>query len=337
MEAASSTGRGAIQSNVQVQVYSIAYQTGFAMLQPAIPGPPKTTDNMGEYRLFWIPPGDYYLGAAPAAAAGGPGSPFQPGARTYYPSAGRWSDSVPITIRGGEDLRGMDIALRPSSFFKIAGTVTNSIPPPLDANGAVMPTTIFFHLANRDFETPIDGNTANNFGTMSLAVPSGPFELSNVPPGSYELLARVADPRVGTGIGGFSFGRQVVDVDDRDVRNVTIAINPSATLRGTVRMAGGAALPRNLRIVLNPVGGVARVALYALVSTRGTPVEANGTFAVSSVPPGRFRIAAISGLPPEFYIADVRQNATSVFDSGLMSTAGLPILSKPFSARSGDC
>lgn len=309
-------GKGAIQSNVQVQVYSIAYQTGFAFLQPAIPGPPKTTDNLGEYRLFWIPPGDYYLGAAPAATPGGPGAPFQPGTRTYYPNAVRWSDSVPLTIRGGEDLRGMDIALRTSSLFKIAGTVTNSIPAPLDANGAPTPATVFFHLANRDLETPIDGNTANNFGNMSLALASGPFELSNVPPGSYEVLARIADPNVGTGIGGFSWGRQVVDVDDHDVRNVTIAINPSATLRGTVRTAGGAALPRNLRIVITPMGGSTRVALYTLVSTRGTPVETNGTFAVPSVPPGRFRIGAISGLPPEFYIADVRQNAMSVFDSG---------------------
>jgi hypothetical protein len=30
----------------------------------------------------------------------------------------------------------------------------------------------------------------------------------------------------------------------------------------------------------------------------------------------RFRIGAVSGLPPDFYIADVRQNAMSVFDSG---------------------
>jgi hypothetical protein len=69
---------GIALSNVTVQVYSVGYQTGFALLQPAIAGPAKTTDDRGEFRLFWIPPGDYYLGAIPPARAGGPGTPFQP-------------------------------------------------------------------------------------------------------------------------------------------------------------------------------------------------------------------------------------------------------------------
>jgi hypothetical protein len=156
-------------------------------------------------------------------------------------------------------------------------------------------------------------------------LPPALFELTNIASGSYEVLARVADPNAGTGLGAFSWGRAFVDVDDRDVRNVSIAIGPPAVLKGAVRTAGGAALPPNLRISLTPVGGSSRVALYTLVSTRGTPVEANGSFAVSSVPPGRFRIGAVSGLPPEFYIADVRQNAMSVFDAGLTSRAELRI------------
>ena len=307
---------GELLSNAQVQVYSVGYQTGFAMLRPMIPGPVKTTDNLGEYRLFWIPPGDYYLGANPAAPTGGPGAPFQPGARTYYPSAARWSDSVPIAIRGGEDLRGMDITLRTVPLFRIAGAVTNTIPPPLDPNGGVSPATVFFHLANRDLETPIDGNTANAAGNIPLALPNGSFELSNVAPGSYEVMARVADPNAGTGIAAFSWGRAIVDVDDRDVRDVAITISPPVILRGTIRAAGIAALPGNLRVALTPMGGVTRINLYTLVTARPAPVGANGTFAVTSVPPGRFRIGAVAGLPADFYIADVRQSARSVFDEG---------------------
>ena len=307
---------GVALSNATVQVYSGAYQTGFALLQPAIAGPAKTTDDRGEYRLFWIPPGDYYLGATPPVRPGGPGTPFQPGARTLYPNVARMSEAMPITIRGGEDLRGMDITIQNAPAFKIAGTVTNSIPAPLNPDGSAAPTTIFFHVANRDLETPYDAAPANNSGNISLALTSGPFELSNIAPGSYEVLARVADPNAGTGLGAFSWGRALVDVDDRDVRGVAITISPPAVLKGTVRVMGGAALPANLRIPLTPKGGSARVALYTLVSTRAGAVANDGTFTVSSLPPGRFLISAVSGLPPDFYIADVRQNAQSVFDSG---------------------
>src|SRR6185295_6844533 len=38
---------GAPLSNAQVQVFSVAYQTGFALLQPAIVGAAKTTDDRG--------------------------------------------------------------------------------------------------------------------------------------------------------------------------------------------------------------------------------------------------------------------------------------------------
>jgi protocatechuate 3,4-dioxygenase beta subunit len=307
---------GAAQSNAAVQMYSVAYQTGFALLQPAIAGIAKTTDDHGEYRLFWIPPGDYLLGATPPARTGGPGTPIQPGARTFYPNVTRLNDAMPITLRGGEDLR-MDISIRSAPLFKIAGTVTNSISLAPNPNGdGVQPATIFFHLANRDLETPNDATTANNSGNISLAVSSGPFELPNIAAGSYEVLARVADPNAGTGLGAFSWGRALVNVENQDMRNVSITINPPVTVKGTVKAAGAGAVPPNLRVALTPMGGSSRIALYTLVSARASAVAADGSFAVASVPPGRFRIAAVSGLPQDFYIADVRMDSTSVFDAG---------------------
>jgi protocatechuate 3,4-dioxygenase beta subunit len=302
--------------NATVQVFSVAYQTGFALLQPAIAGAAKTTDSRGEFQLFWIPPGDYFLGATPAVRAGGPGTPFQPGGRTFYPSETNLAAATPITIHGGEELRRMDISIRNAATFKIAGTVTNTIPIPPDPNGGTAAATVFFHLANRDLETPNDAPIANNAGNISLALASGPFEIPNVPPGSYEVLARVADSSVGTGLGAFSWGRALVEVTDRDVNNVAITVTPPANVRGTVKMADGTALPPNLRVSLTPMGGSTRVALYTLLTTRAGSVGADGSFTVQSVPPGRFRLNAVSGMPQDFYVSDVRQNATSVFDGG---------------------
>jgi sarcosine oxidase gamma subunit len=308
---------GAIVSNMTVQAYALTYQNGFSFLQPAVT---KTTDDRGEYRLFWLPPGDYYVGATTRAA--GPLVGGQPGARTFYPSVTRLNESQPITIRGGEDLRSMDIALRPAALFKISGQITSSVAAPPNVNGSPL-VTAFLHLADRDLETPVDNAAANQSGRISLTPNTGAFEITNVLPGSYEVLGRVADPSAAAGVGAaFGWGRVIDDVEDRDVRNVSIAVSPSSALKGVVRVVGGGDLPRNLRIALNPMGGSSRVALYQLVATRGTPVAEDGSFSVASVPPGQFRLAALPGLPPSFYIADVRQNSTSVFDSGFVVGSG---------------
>jgi len=303
---------GAVVSNMTVQAYSVGYQNGFSLLQTAVT---KTTDDRGEYRLFWLPPGDYYVGATTRTAQPLVGG--QPGARTFYPNVTRLNDARPITIRGGEDFRGMDIALRPAALFKISGQITSSVAAPPNENGSPL-VMAFLHLADRDLQTPNDNTAANQSGRLSLTPNTGAFEITNVPPGSYELLGRVADPSVGTGLGAFSWGRLLVDVEDRDIRGVSIAISPSPALKGIVRVVGGGSLPPNLRIALNPMGGSSRVALYQLVATRGTPVAADGTFSVASVPPGQFRVMALPGLPPTFYIADVRQGSMSVFDSGIV-------------------
>lgn len=301
---------GTALSNVNVQAFSLAYQTGFALLQPTVT---KTTDDRGEYRLFWVPPGEYYVGVTPRAGAPAPGA--LPSARTYYPGVTRLGDAMPVVLKGGEDLRGVDIGIRTERLFKITGQVSSTLAPPAEGGGPLLVQT-FLHLANRDLDTPADAAVANQAGTLQMTPNTGNFTVQGVAPGSYELLARVADPTVGTGLAAFSWGRAVVEVDDRDVADVAITINPSPALKGFVRPSSGAALPPNLRILLNPVGGSSRIALYTLVATRGTPVAAEGGFSVASVPPGRWRVGAVPGLPQNFYIADVRQGSTSVFDAG---------------------
>jgi hypothetical protein len=53
---------GEVPSNVTVQAFSVGYVNGFASLGSDVS---KATDERGEYRLLWVPPGEYFVGVTP--------------------------------------------------------------------------------------------------------------------------------------------------------------------------------------------------------------------------------------------------------------------------------
>jgi hypothetical protein len=303
-----SDASGEILANVNVQAFSVGYANAYAQLQPAVS---KTTDERGEYRLLWIPPGEYYVGVTPrvGALAG-----LSASVRTFYPGVTSLSDSRTIVIRGGEDLRGIDIGIRPSRGFKISGKVTSSVPLP--TGPAALPNAVLM-LVSRGLDVP-DDLGVRNLGNVPLVSGVASFEISGIPSGSYELFARVSGP-AGTGAGeaaGFAWGHVPVDVRDSDSAGIAINVASSVDAKGTVRSMGTAKLPPAARIVLLAADSPSKIPYFRLISIRNTSVDADGSFTVSSLPPGRYRVGAVSGLPPDLYLADVRQNATSVFDSG---------------------
>src|SRR4030095_5357710 len=74
---------GQLLSNAIVNALRVSYPLGYAVLEGQVS---KGTDDRGEFRLFWIPPGDYYLTAEPPRAAPTPGgAPAGQGIKTFYP------------------------------------------------------------------------------------------------------------------------------------------------------------------------------------------------------------------------------------------------------------
>jgi hypothetical protein len=69
----------------------------------------KTTDDRGEYRLFWVPPGDFVVLAQTNGAPTNP-SPYLP---TYHRSAGAVTEATAISVREGEEVKGIDVLMRP--------------------------------------------------------------------------------------------------------------------------------------------------------------------------------------------------------------------------------
>src|SRR2546426_507928 len=89
------------------------------------------TNDRGEYRLFWITPGRYYLSAV-SSTRPVPGFPFNPSnvtnkyPRTFYPSSTDLATASPIDIQPGGEMSGMDFRLSEQPTYRIRGRIVNS-------------------------------------------------------------------------------------------------------------------------------------------------------------------------------------------------------------------
>ena len=302
---------GQLISNAIVNALKVGYALGHAELTGQTS---KGTDDRGEFRLFWVPPGDYYVTAEPPRAAPAPGAgPAGQGNKTFYPGTTAVTEARVITIKGGEEILGIDIGIRPTSLFKVSGQVSSLIPPPASQLGAPAVNAAVLVLLSPDGNAPDD---TKQVGTVPLVPTTGKFEI-NLLPGTYDLFARVPDPGAQTAGGApQAWGRARLEVRDTDISNVLITIPPSTEVKGTVSAAGGK-VPPSLRVQLMPdEASAAKIPAYQQVRARSVTVNADGSFSVPAMPEGRFRVSAVAGLPQDMYLSDVQQGAQSVFDSG---------------------
>lgn len=302
---------GQFASNVQVEALVIAYNSGLPSLMPAIS---KTSDDRGEYRLFGLPPGDYYIGATPrppsaiVARAGGDRS-----VKTFHPNAFDISLARKITIHGGEDIQNIDIAIQTPQMFKISGTVSTTVPvaaPPASAQGAFaviqqnQNATVQLILSSRDLIKPEGGNSGGTSVSITGTAP-GPFQIQNVLPGSYDLVAVFNGNSDAPAI-----ARTVVDIRNQDVGGIVMTIREGFVITGSATIDGRAPQQGFIRLAFTPADALRRV---------GVAIPANfavdGSFTIPGAPDGRFRLA-VAPLGPELYVDDIRQSGVSIFDSG---------------------
>jgi hypothetical protein len=303
---------GQLVSNAIVWAMRVSYPLGHAVLEGQVS---KVTDDRGEFRLFWVPPGDYYLTAEPPRAVATPGAvgPSGQGIKTFYPGTTAVTEAKIVSIKGGEETLGMDIGIRPISLFKVSGQVSSLIPPPAAQAAAPGVNAAVLVLLSPDGNAPDD---TKQVGSVPLIPSTGQFEISLLP-GVYDLFARVPDPEAQAAGGApQAWGRARLDVRDAHIENVFITIPPSVEIKGTVTATSGR-IPPAIRLQFMPdEPSAAKIPAYQQVSRRAVTLNGQGAFSLPAVPEGRFRVSGVTGLPQDMYLADVRQSAQSVFDSG---------------------
>jgi protocatechuate 3,4-dioxygenase beta subunit len=225
--------------NVAVSALAYDYSRPAASLRVATAAP---TDDRGEFRLFDLKPGRYYVQAV---------SPDKKLASLFHGGAAEIAQAAPVDVAPGSEVAGADFRMRPLRRFRIGGKLVDA------QTGKPMRALI---LADAQGAPPRYNAQAGD---------DGAFEFPAVQPGTYWLtVTQTSGPRE-------MFGEQTVTVSERDVEDVQIAATPVVDISGTVVVEGP---PRagslNLRVTLEPVDRPG-------FSATGVP-KADGSFTITA-------------------------------------------------------
>jgi hypothetical protein len=336
-------GEPVVHANVRALRY--VYQDGEKILTEV---QQIQTNDLGEYRLFWLDPGEYFVSATFEARfggggrglggrggvggrgrRGGRGGPDGGGAvpglaeppveeiyvDTYYPGTIQPSLATGVVLLGGAEVPAIDFVVLPTRAVAVRGRVVS----PFAGEGAPVPivTIVARNGVSSGNRFNLRGGGRANRGGQNQA---GSFELTGVAPGSYTIVAivRTQQGRGGRGGQGQLVGVTDIEVGEQDLNDVLVAVQPGVELTGRVlvdQSASGLETGR-LRIRLQPANDMP-------FNAPNTRIEDDGTFLLSNVSQASYE-TSLTGLPPDYYVAEVRFGAADVLSSGLLVTADPP-------------
>jgi Carboxypeptidase regulatory-like domain len=282
----------------------------------------RVTDDRGEYRMFFVPPGEYVIRAQVQPGRPVGALPPRPGEvqtllSTLFPSTTDMAEADKVIVKSGEEVRGVDITVRsetviiqppapkPTGGFKISGLVIDGAQP------WVGPAVLMLG-SEAEAEPP------RQVGNIIVGGTPGAFEVPSVLPGNYDLFASMGNPLGSPGPGGGvqAWGRAKVQVLDHDVENVRITIRPSVDVSGIVKIDGKLASEGGtLKIGLSPTGAASSLANYRGILDRTQSPDSNGKVTIPLAAVGNYQVF-IQGAD-NLSITDVRQGNTSILASGI--------------------
>lgn len=255
------------------------------------------TDDRGEYRLFDLPPGRYVVSAIPrarprienneivtptvASRANGNRSKIRvpltadnvsamagrPGVypAVYYPGTTDVERAAVLDIAAGEVRSGLDFTVARGRVFHVRGRVTTTV---ASAAGIIVSAA------------PVVMGTNPAIATLHMAA-AGAFDLGGLLPGTYTVFAQTT-----TGPAHL-FISTPLDVVDRDVDGVSLALQPGVRVAGRaavdgVHDVGGRSIHVGLTRHVPPIWG------YGVV-----PVQPDGSFAFPDVAPGDYDVRVL--------------------------------------------
>jgi protocatechuate 3,4-dioxygenase beta subunit len=281
-------------SDVMVAVQRYQYMQGRRRLIPA--GRGAMTNDVGEFRLFAIPPGQYYLSATLRSMMGfGAESDDRSGySPTYFPGTPNVAEAQRVTIRVGQILSDVNMALVPTRTAKITGTA-------VDSQGRPMSGMMVMAVPKGEF--------MGMFGPPAQTRPDGSFSVGGLSPNTYTLqVMGMPGPES-------EYASADVTVSGDDVTGVQLVGSRPvvATGRLIVDPAAASSLrPSSVRLMAQPA--VMEGPMFNPMPP--STVNDDLTFELKTRP-GKMRLG-LGGAPlPGWSIRAVRHHGEDVTDSGI--------------------
>ena len=243
-------------------------------------GRPAQTDDLGEYRLYDLTPGEYYIGASYrmnvrfAFGAGGVLT-YRP---LFYPGVPESSQASVLRLRPGEERRGVDLRMAPEPAFKVSGRILDG-----RTGEPVRRVTLSFQ---PEATAPVP---LYSQAVRARSSNSGRFRAAGLPRGDYTIESVTQDDG---GVRLYSAIR--VLIVDSDIEDLELVLHPPVTISGVVKVENMSTLPAGLNeihVVLT--SGIASIRL----ATGGAgKVRSDGSFEISGVSAASY-LLEVHGIP----------------------------------------
>jgi hypothetical protein len=177
----------------------------------------RSTNDVGEFRLFGLAPGEYFLSATlrnnvvPMARDAGSSDTYS---ATYYPGTPSASAAQPLTIAPGQTMSGMNMMLLPVRSVRVSGTAVDSAGQPVK-NAAVM--------------AGVRAAGGLQFTGSAPIAADGAFTIQGLAPGEYVLRVRTSAMN-----GVIETATMPVTVGGSDLTDVRVVTAPPTSIAGRV-------------------------------------------------------------------------------------------------------
>jgi hypothetical protein len=264
------------------------------------------TDDRGQYRIFGLKPGEYYIrgddSVEPDSKVTDSGEQYSLNqalgseyASVYAPGVVQLSQAPVIPIKAGEEAQA-DLVMKHVRTVQIAGHVIGNKGPAANAMVELEPAEavdVSFERGDRTDE-------------------KGEFKLRNVAEGSYFIQVYLKDDAMPIYQGR---ARKKIEVTGDNIDGLVISLGQGSIIQGKIKVEGSSSVALDqLEISLRPADDDQGTGGYALV-------KKDGTFEIRSVAEGGY-IFSLFGLEHDVYVRSVHYGSEDALEKGVQVESG---------------